>query len=479
MSGTQVRSGRRGSSLARVAGFALLGALVALALSLHWDLTLASDCDDPTDCAAAADTARSPIVPLVGAAAGAVASGVMGSVAGATTSGASGAAGGPSGPAGIPPGWVIDQKVVSGQEAIDQLIDRGAARDGDCVLAPSGLSSMPAGVRGVGWTQTRPHPTDPSKQCLDPDHTAIAVDWPHPPGPTEQTWIEPSGPPNQRVTDIEQGLDDLGFPSPGRVTTAEGETFVRAPENLPDNVGGIAHGTRTVSDPNTGEPVLVIDPDRPVAVDHWPRQPAPSPSPVPVSPTPPPPSPTPPPPPSPTPPPPKQTYIFGMKPLVAIEGGEVVILTLMCVQVRGIHGGSGSGYLIYTGLGGGAGTPVSVWGPGSENQVVATQPMSVDQFAGGGAVGGVGIAVGGGVSANSIVFGCGPLPNVYWVPYGWATGAGFGIGATFGLWEFRRTGDEAFALIYDKISIGAVDRYIGQQNVAKYMGQIRAWILGP
>lgn len=496
----------------RVIGLALV---FVWAFILLWNPALASDCNEPTDCAAAANTARSPLVPIAGAAAGAAAAAAVGarvgSAAGAATAGARS---GGRRPSATPTNWVTDQKVVSGQEAIDRLVDMGASRDGDCVFVPDQITSMPPGVRGVGWTTSNPHPSDPSKRCLDPDNTAITIDWKHPPGPTQQTWIEPSGDAKERIRVIEEGLDQLGFPSPGRITTPKGDEFVRAPDNLPDDASGIAHGTRTETDASTGEEVVVIDPDRPIAVDHWPRQPVPSPSPIPslsptptppppVSPTPPPPlsptpppisppplSPTPPPPVSPTPSPPTPppsvspsppptTYVFGMKPLVAIEGGEVAVATLMCVRVRGIHGGSGEGYLLYKGVGGGFGTPVAVWGPGSENQVIATQPMTVAQFAGGGAVGGIGAAIVVGVSANSIVFFCGPLPNVYWVPWGWATGAGGGFSGTIGMWNFHRTANQALADVMNEISGGVIDQYIGQSNLAGYMTQIQTWILGP
>ena len=432
----------------------------------------------------------------------AIAGGAGGALVGLTSGGGGGASGpaAPSAPASTPasvPPMVIDQKVVSGDEAIQRLIDEGL-HDGDCVPVPDHWASTPSNVRGVGYTKTRPHPTDPNKRCLDPEHIAITVDWPHPPGPTKQTWIEPGGTPKERIEDIENGLGDLGFPSPGRVKTPDGE-FVRAPENLPDHVAGVGHGTRTVTDPSTGEKVVVINPEMPIAVEHWPKQPTPSPSPTPPppsptppppSPTPPPPSPTPPPPsptpppPSPTPPPPSpspppKTYVFGMRPLVAIEGGEIVVASLMCVKVRGIHGGSGDGYLVYKGVGAGAGTPVSVWGPGFENQVIATQPMTVAQFQGGGAVGGIGAAVGVGLSANSIVFFCGPLPNVYWVPAGFAIGAGGGFSGTAGMWNFHRTAAQALADVTNAISGGVVDKYIGQGKLAGYMSQIQTWILTP
>ena len=153
--------------------------------------------------------------------------------------------------------------------------------------------------------------------------------------------------------------------------------------------------------------------------------------------------------------------------------------SLMCVKVRGIHGGSGDGYLVYKGVGAGAGTPVAVWGPGSESQVIATQPMTVAQFAGGGAVGGIGGAVAVGASFNSIIFFCGSLPNVYWVPWGWAIGAGAGFSGTLGKWDFHRTATQALADVSNVISGGIVDKFIGQSQLAGYMSQIQTWILTP
>lgn len=152
----------------------------------------------------------------------------------------------------------------------------------------------------------------------------------------------------------------------------------------------------------------------------------------------------------------------------------------MCVKVRGIHGGSGEGYLVYKGAGTGGGPiPVSVWGPGSENRVIATQPMTVAQFQGGGAVGGFGVGALVGFSANSIIFFCGPLPNVYWVPSGFGIGVGAGISASLGVWNFHRTATQALADVMDAISGGNIDKYIGQSNLAGYMTQIQSWILGP
>jgi hypothetical protein len=223
----------------------------------------------------------------------------------------SGSSTGRSGPAASSPAssgpTVTDQKVVSGEEALERLKDAGL-HDGDCVPVPDHWPSTPSNIKGIGYTKTRPHPTDPNKRCLDPSGTAITVDWTHPAGPTTSTIIEPG-------QDIISGLTKTGF-DPSRITTVTTDkgTFVVSPENLPDNVAGIGHGSDTIK--VNGEDVVVILPDTPVWIEHWPPGPpstppvidiepitGPSEEPEPVGPREPPPESEPPPPPPPEPPP--------------------------------------------------------------------------------------------------------------------------------------------------------------------------------
>lgn len=167
-----------------------------------------------------------------------------------------------------------------------------------------------------------------------------------------------------------------------------------------------------------------------------------------------------------------------MSPVFAAEAGEIAVGSIMCIKVRAIHGGTGEGYLFYKGVGGGLGTPISVWGPGSESEVVATVPMTVSQFAGGGAVGGAGIgAVIVGGSFNSIIFFCGPLPNVYWVPWGWAWGAGAGFSGTAGLWNYHSTPESVLVDLTNTLSFGPLGLSAGQKEMAEHMTQFREWLL--
>jgi hypothetical protein len=387
---------------------------------------------------------------------------------------------GRSGPASSTPAssgpTVTDQKVVSGQEALDRLKDAGL-HDGDCVPVPDNWPSTPSNIKGVGYTSTRPHPTDPNKRCLDPNGTAITVDWTHPAGPTTSTIIEPG-------EDIIDGLTRTGF-TPETITTPDG-TFVVSPENLPDNVAGIGHGSDTIIDPNTGEEVVVILPDTPVWIEHWPTQPQP-PDPIPVEPItgppqepepvgprqppsepepppepppppppepppepePPPPPPPPPPEPPPTPPepqkPPKKqerpkTKTFRLKMVSGGDGGAGLGGGVFTVLIQELYSGrfSRQRYFTFTGGGVTVGLDAGATGPSDWVYFKSLQAATLEDFDGPGAIWALpGASLIYGVSAGMHLFFYSAKARCY-MPWG----TGWGAGATltsfyFGWWELR------------------------------------------
>lgn len=384
----------------------------------------------------------------------AIAGGAGGAVSSMTGGGAGGSGpGATSAPASAPPGppMVTDQKVVSGDEAIQRLIDEGL-HDGDCVPVPDHWASTPSNIRGVGYTKTRPHPTDPNKRCLDPSGTAITVDWPHPAGPTTTTTIKPG-------ENIKDRIIASGFPPPGEVTI-NGETFVVSPENLPDNVAGIGHGSDTVVDPNTGEEVVIIRPDTPVIIEHWPPQPqppdpitippaetGPGPDPEPVGPRVPPKEPEPPPPPPQPQPqkPPKQPKrkkmkTFRVRMVSGGDGGAGLGGGIFTVEIQEIPGGRYGRRKYFTFAGGGvtAGGAAGATGPSGWVNFTSLQAACLEDFEGGGAIWALpGAAIGYGFNAGMHLFFYSAKARCY-MPWG----GGWGLGATissfyFGWWEMR------------------------------------------
>jgi hypothetical protein len=388
----------------------------------------------------------------------------------------SGGGTGRSGPASSSPAssgpTVTDQKVVSGQEAIDRLKDAGL-HDGDCVPVPDHWPSTPSNIKGVGYTKTRPHPTDPNKRCLDPSGTAITVEWTHPAGPTTSTIIEPG-------EDIMDGMRRTGF-KPQTITTPEG-TFVVSPENLPDNVAGIGHGSDTVIDPATGEEVVVIMPDTPVWIEHWPtqpkppdpipiepitgpppepepvgpREPEPEPEPPPEPPPPPPPEPPPepepppPPPPPPAPPPqqqpppkkklPPKIKTFRLRMFSGGDGGAGIGGGVFTVEIQELRNGrfSRRRYFTFTGGGVTVGLDAGVTGPSDWVNFTSLQAARLEDFEGPGAMWVLpGVSLVYGFSGGMHLFFYNAKARCY-LPWGWGWGAGATLTSFyFGWWEYR------------------------------------------
>ena len=251
----------------RLGRASLLAAITLLALLAAPQVAYADDCSTPEDCL---DTSW----------VGGVLSGVISAIAGAAiaagvsaSAGAAGAqavvAAAPTTAPGAPP-MVKDSRVVSGEEALQQLTQAGAPHDGDCVLAPDHWAGGLAGIQGIAY-ETRPHPTDPTKRCIDPGHVAVIVPWQHPPDPPVTSWIEPGH-------NLQQVMSNLGI-KPQTVTDPSGHVHIRSPENLPEHIAGIGHGDTWVIDKNTGDKVQVIDDGGPMVIQYWPVQPLPAASP--------------------------------------------------------------------------------------------------------------------------------------------------------------------------------------------------------
>ena len=245
----------------------VLAAITLLALLAAPQVAHADDCKTPEDCL---DTSwvggvlSGVISALAGAA---IAAGVSASAGAAGAQAVAGAA--PTPGPGAPP-MVKDSRVVSGEEALQQLTQAGAPHDGDCVLAPDHWAGDLAGIKGIAY-ESRPHPTDPTKRCIDPGHVAIIVPWQHPPDPPITSWIEPGH-------NLQQVMSNLGI-KPQTVTDPSGHVHIRSPENLPEHIAGIGHGDTWVIDKNTGDKVLVIDDSGPMVIQYWPVQPPPAPAP--------------------------------------------------------------------------------------------------------------------------------------------------------------------------------------------------------
>jgi hypothetical protein len=373
------------------------------------------------------------------------AGGAVGSVTGGGAAVSSPAA--PSSPASASPSspTVTDQKVVSGQDAIDWLDEQGL-HDGDCVPVPDHWSSSPTGLRGVGYTTTGKH-KDPDKRCLDPSGIAITIDWTHPPGPTKTTSIKPG-------ENIKDRIEDIYAEPPQTIETDEG-TVVISPENFPDHVAGIGHVTKTVKDPNTGEKVVVIDPDHPVIIEHWDPPPVPidpitippaytdtGPIPDPIGPREPPEEPKPPPQPQKPPKQPqrKKMKTFRLRVYSAGDGGVIVGGGVFTVEIQEMPGGRFGRRKYFTFVGGGLTIGIEACATGKSDWVSfkSRQPACLEDFEGSGAIW-VLLGAGLGISysfGTHFIFNNANARCV--MPSGWGWGVGAGITSFYvGWWEMR------------------------------------------
>ena len=167
----------------------------------------------------------------------------------------------------LPPGWVDDSRVISGQDAIDILIDEGAVpvpgRPG-CIEA----SSMPRLNRRLqGYAHG-------GGATICSDEVAVIERWPHPGGEPETVELggdngdmsQPGDP--SRLADQ---LRDHGI-EPEIITDKDGNQHVALPENMPPHIAGFGHGTRTVVDENGNERTVV---DSGVVIWEWDDEPPP------------------------------------------------------------------------------------------------------------------------------------------------------------------------------------------------------------
>lgn len=358
----------------------------------------------------------------------------------------------PAPPAG-PVAVVVDQKVVTGQDAIDELVSAGAKKVGNCVDEAS-FAGVAGIIRGIAYT---------GSGTICADNVGIVKDWPHPADPTTQTRIKEGA-------DIAKELVEIGFPQPKLVTADDGGVYVVPSENLPDHVAGIGHVLKPVQIGK--ETVMAIDPKNPVIIEYWP-QPInitldPIDTPIDIKG-----EPSREPPldigdpiyddiddlkgePSREPPPEEKkaekreiTHIFRIRQLVAIEFGQFTVGMLVCAKIREDQPIAREGYLVYKGTGTGGGSPFSIMGPGSESQIEAERHMTLEQFAGFGSVGGIGGGFTHTLTASMTIFFCGDLPAVYWFSAGLGTGFGGSISTTLGTWTFHNTAGEALDSIMD------------------------------
>ncbi|MDT5354250.1 MAG: hypothetical protein QOJ56_2782 [Mycobacterium sp.] len=172
-----------------------------------------------------------------------------------------GAPGGQVPPGGPPGGGVVDQRVISGDDARRTLwaaAHPGIPYDPNVPLvAPKG--GFPPGISGGGFT-VRPDGT------IDPNQPiGLVVDWQHPASPPRTQWLHPP-PGGFDGGALASALGGYGVPAQ-QVTGPDGKTYVKVPENLPPNLAGGAYGTKNVG----GQ--TVFDPNGPIMISHWPAPP--------------------------------------------------------------------------------------------------------------------------------------------------------------------------------------------------------------
>jgi hypothetical protein len=141
------------------------------------------------------------------------------------------------------------------------------------VQAPRDLEGMPTGLNGVAYQPAEiVNPLDPGGpriKVFDPNNTAIARDWPHPPL-NQATSTTITAPDATTLATQLNGLVQNPTMEGYNVTvqTADnGQNVVVVPQNVPPGVQNIAYGTRTVM--IGGQPTIVFDTNQPVLTTAW------------------------------------------------------------------------------------------------------------------------------------------------------------------------------------------------------------------
>ena len=141
------------------------------------------------------------------------------------------------------------------------------------VEAPRDLEGMPRGLNGVAYQPVEivnpADPTGPRIKVFDPNNTAIARDWPHPPTnlATSTTITAPDAATlATRLNALVQNPTMEGYNVTVQTDDA-GRPVVVVPQNVPPGVQNIAYGTKTVM--IGGNPTIVFDTNQPVITTAW------------------------------------------------------------------------------------------------------------------------------------------------------------------------------------------------------------------
>jgi hypothetical protein len=228
----------------------------------------------------------------LGSAGGGALGGVMGSFSGApqssTKRGGRRRRSGSAQPAPPPPvaapgpAMVTDTRVVSGKEAIDELVKAGAKRDPahpGCVQESS-LPGMGGPISGIAY--------HPKGGTVCPDDVALITEWVHPAEPPVEQWLGGKERASE-APDTDRLIEDMGKVGlkPTVVTDVDGNRHVQMPKNLPDHIRDVAHTSKIAKVNVAGEVQDVEVVGSSVWVSHWPsttpQAPTKAPAPMPAN----------------------------------------------------------------------------------------------------------------------------------------------------------------------------------------------------
>ena len=184
-----------------------------------------------------------------------------------------------------PPPPPTDTMVQSGNDAINHLATLYPGRvhlapgpqgqpNYPWVEAPRDGEGLPTGLSGVAYQTAElvdpANPTGPRIKVFDPNNTAIARDWNHPP---DNLLTQTTIPPSTDTTALAAQLNGLvttpgmqGFNLTPQLDAAGNRVLV-VPENTPPGVSSIAYATKAAI--VNGQHVRVIDQSRPIITRHW------------------------------------------------------------------------------------------------------------------------------------------------------------------------------------------------------------------
>ena len=118
------------------------------------------------------------------------------------------------------------------------------------------------------------------------------------------------------------------------------------------------------------------------------------------------------------------------------DGGEIVGGGVYTFELEAPKTGH-SRMITFTGAGITGGLPANLHGPSSWSDFVATEPLLLDEFEGGGRIASAGAAVGAGGGFSVLIFYCGDRPTQKVEGIGASSGVAAGASWFHGWWEIR------------------------------------------